>query len=64
MVLSKKNNETKVILIQLFSYGWFQAKYKNENTECQGIVISFKSQLYSKQGSSFFLLFDSWSLAL
>ena len=32
--------------------------------EYQGIFITFKSHLYSKQGSSILLLFGSWSLVL
>ena len=49
----------EIVLIQLFSYRCFYTKNKNENPEYCGIFISFKSQLYSKQGSSIFLLFDS-----
>ena len=52
----------EVVLIQLLSYFWFYAKNKNENAEFHGIFISFKIQLYSKQGSPIFLLFGSWSL--
>ena len=50
---------TEVALIQLFSYRWFSTKNKNENTEYLAIFISFKSQLFSKQGNPIFILFGS-----
>ena len=33
-------------------------------TEYHGILISFKSQFFSKQESSIFFLFGSWSLVI
>ena len=48
----------EVVFIQLLSYhAVSKQKNKNENTEYQYIFISFKSHLYSKQGSPVFLLF-------
>ena len=41
-----------------------QKKNKNENMEQHGTFTPFKSHLYSKSGSSVFLLFGSWSLVL
>ena len=65
MLLLKKNiTATEVVLTQLLSYNVSKHKNKNENTEYHGMFISFKSHLYSKQGSPIFLLFESWSLAL
>ena len=67
MILSGKKNitATEVVLTQLLSYNVVSKyKNKNENTEYHGMFISFKSHLYSKQGSLIFLLFRSWSLAL
>ena len=61
----KKNiTTTEVVFIQLLSYNVVskQKKNRNENTECHGIFIPFKSHLNSKQGSLIFLLFGSWSL--
>ena len=56
---------TEVVLTQLLSYNVVSKhKNKNENTKYSSMFISFKSHLYSKQGSSIFLLFGSWSLAL
>ena len=56
---------TEVVLTQLLSYNVVSKhKNKNENTEYHGIFISFKSHLYSKEGSPICLLFGSWSLAL
>ena len=56
---------TEVVLIKLFSYTIVsKQKKKNENTEYYGTFISFKSLLYSKQGSPVFLLFGSWSVIL
>ena len=55
----KKNiTTTEIVFIQLLSYNVNQ----NENTECHGMFIPFKSHLNSKQGSLIFLLFGSWSL--
>ena len=39
-------------------------KNENENTECHGIFIHFKGQVYSRQGRPLFLLLGSWSLVL
>ena len=39
----------------------FLNKNKNENTEYYGTFISFKSHLYSKQGSPILLLFGWWT---
>ena len=55
---------TEVVLIKLFSYTIVSKQKKNENTEYYGTFISFKSLLYSKQGSPVFLLFGSWSVIL
>ena len=57
---------TEVVLIKLFSYTIVskQKKKKKENTGYYGTFISFKSLLYSKQGSPVFLLFGSWSVIL
>ena len=64
MLLLKKNiTVTDVVLTQLLSYV-SKHKNKNENTEYHGMFISFKSHLYSKQGSPIFLLFGPWSLVL
>ena len=41
--------------------GWERNSVK---PEYHGIFITFKSHLYSKQGSSILLLFGSWSLVL
>ena len=54
----------EVVLTHLFSYCWFWTKNKNENTKYHGIFISFKIQLYSKQGSPIFIFFGSWNLVL
>ena len=40
----------------------FLNKNKNENTEYYGTFTSFKSHLYSKQGSPILLLFGSWNV--
>ena len=53
--------EIAFIQVFFFSVG-FKQKNKNENTEYNGSFIPFKSQLYSKPGSSIFLLFESWIL--
>ena len=61
----KKNiTTTEVVFTQLLSYNVVskQKKNENENTECHGMFIPFKSHLNSKQGSLIFLLFGSWSL--
>ena len=42
----------------------FPNKNKNKNTEYYGTFISFKSHLFSKQGSPILLLFRSWSVVL
>ena len=56
---------TEVVLTQLLSYNVVSKhKNKNKNTEYHGMFVSFKSHLYSKQGSPIFLVFGSWSLAL
>ena len=62
----KKNiTATEVVLTPLLSYNVVSKhKDKNENIEYHGMFISFKTHLYSKQGSPIFLLFGSWSLAL
>ena len=39
-------------------------KNTNENTEYHSIFISFKSQVYSRQGNPVFLLFGLWNLIL
>ena len=67
MILSRKKTitATEVVLTQMLSYNVVSKhKNNNENTEYHGMFISFKSHLYSKQGSLIFLLFGSWSLAL
>ena len=59
------NNDGSRFHIQLLSYNVVsKQKNKNENTEYHGMFISFKSHLYSRQGSPIFLLFDSLSLVL
>ena len=63
ILLKKAITGTEVVLTQLLSYNVVSKhKNKNENTEYHGMFISFKSHLYSKQGSPIFLLFGSWSL--
>ena len=53
----------KIDLIQVFFFTvGLKKKSKNENRECYGTFMPFKSQLCSKPGSSTFLLFASWSL--
>ena len=42
----------------------FRKKNKNQNTEYYSTFTSFKSHLCSKQGTSIFLLFGSWSAVL
>ena len=68
MILSGKkyhNSDGSRFHIQLLSYNVVsKQKNKNENTEYHGMFISFKSHLYSRQGSPIFLLFDSLSLVL
>ena len=66
MLLLKKQTITaaEVVLTQLLSYNISKHKNKNKNTEYHRMFISFKSHLYSNQGSPIFLLFESWSLAL
>ena len=65
MILSgkKHNSDGKLFsstrsLIRLF----LNKQNKNENTECHGTFIPFKSHLNSKQESLIFLLFRSWHL--
>ena len=66
MIHSEKKNitTTEVVFIKLLCYNVVskEKKNKNENTECHGMFITFKSHLNSKQGSLIFLLFGSWSL--
>ena len=63
ILLKKAITGTEVVLNQLLSYNVVSKhKNKNENTEYHGMFISFKSHLYSKQGSPIFLLFGSWGL--
>ena len=67
MPISKKITitVTEVILIQLFSFTVVsKEKIKTKTRNTIGFCISFKSRLYSKQGSPIFLFFDSWSLVL
>ena len=68
MILSGKkyhSSDGSRFHIQLLSYNVVsKQKNKNENTEYHGMFISFKSHLYSRQGSPIFLLFDSLSLVL
>ena len=65
MAPSKKNiTATDVVFIQVLSYNVVSKQKKNENKEYHGMFISFKSHLYSKQGSPIYLLFGSWSLVL
>ena len=62
MILSKIKTiiAREVVLTQLLSSNVVSKhKSKNENTEYHGMFISFKSHLYSKQGSPIFLLFGS-----
>ena len=63
-MFEKKNiTATEVVFAQLLSYNVSKHKNKNKNTEYHGMFISFKSHLFSKQGSPIFPLFESWSLA-
>ena len=62
MILSGKkhnNDGSRFYLIALLYVVSKQkkTKKKNENTECHGIFIPFKSQVNSKQGSFIYLLF-------
>ena len=61
---SDENRSHPVVLLPLKKFSFSCRKNKNENTEYHGIFISVKSQLYSKQESPIFLLFESWSLLL
>ena len=58
----KYNDGSRFHSITLWLTLFLNKKNKNENTECHGRFIPFKSHLISKQGSLIFLLFGSWSL--
>ena len=53
----------KFVFIQAFFFT-VGSKQKKGNKEYNDTFITFKSQLYSKPGSSIFLLFESWNLVL
>ena len=64
MVLSKNyhNSDGSCSHQNVISYRRSYTKNKNENTKYHSILISFKSQVYSRQGSPISLLFGTRSL--